>query len=128
MSERPLISDFDTLRQVTQSFEAKLNKDTSIVETYQMLHGEVEELWTAIQNGDPREIGAEAADVILFTQSILNMLGLDMGQVLSAKVHRNHVKYSPFVVEELISQGYSLTEARQILKNQWDRTQDKKFK
>lgn len=126
--ERPTIKDFDTLRQVTQSFEAKVNGDSTIEQAYQLMHNEMEELWEAIEHGDAQAISSEVADIVLFAQSILNMLGVSLAQSLSGKIHRNYVKYSPQRVEQLIEQGYTPVEARQLLKSLWDRTKDKDFK
>lgn len=126
--ERPTIKDFDTLRQVTQSFEAKVNGDSTIEQVYQLMHNEMGELWEAIEHGDAQAISSEVADIVLFAQSILNMLGVSLAQSLSGKIYRNYVKYSPQRVEQLIEQGYTPVEARQLLKSLWDRTKDKDFK
>lgn len=94
--------------------------DQSVMDAFQNLHYEHLELEDAIMNPDisREELAGEIADNIIILAKICNLLGLDMGTILSGKIHRNYAKY---IIPA--QNGTKPPEA----KAQWDKSQDNKY-
>jgi NTP pyrophosphatase (non-canonical NTP hydrolase) len=89
----------------------------------ELLNDEVVEFNEVIGTGDTDKIAQELADIVFFTFSIANMMGIDLENTFWAKCIRNEFKYP----EEYFNNGMSYEEASTMLRALWDRSQDDEF-
>ncbi|MCE4628895.1 MAG: nucleotide pyrophosphohydrolase [Desulfurococcales archaeon] len=61
------------------------DRDRGLYKTFAWLVEEVGELAEALRTGDVDKIGEEIADVIAWTVSIANLLGIDVEEALKSK-------------------------------------------
>lgn len=92
------------------------------------IQGETQELQEAIEKNDRHEIGSEIADLILLSTRLASLYHIDLAQAVSAKIRRNADKYDPYKIASMRERGMDEKTAMKTLKDQWDKTQDKRYR
>jgi NTP pyrophosphatase (non-canonical NTP hydrolase) len=123
----PTIGDFKTFQDLVGILSGKLNENETVDTLAGYAEVELQELIHAIKTGDPSVIHAEAADVIIFLTQLITMTGGALEDVLSKKIARNYAKYNPYIIDYLLKQGYTIEQARQMLKDVWPKEADRLY-
>jgi len=91
---------------------------------------EQQEFWEAmavLQTDDSdeaiKQAALEAVDTIIVTTGIVSILGFNVEELTRYKLDINEAKYSLETFNNLIEEGKTPTEARQVLKDFWQEVQ-----
>lgn len=66
---------------------------------------EVLECFQWAETGDPADVGAELADVVLYAAQLANVMGLDLSVAISEKLRLNETRFPAVAGEQWSTQG-----------------------
>jgi NTP pyrophosphatase (non-canonical NTP hydrolase) len=62
--------------------------------------GEVLECFQWTEHGEPEEVGAELADVVLYAAQLANVMGIDLGSAVRQKLELNESRWAALPEEQ----------------------------
>jgi NTP pyrophosphatase (non-canonical NTP hydrolase) len=123
----PILDSLQEIQRIQRSIIEVGMPDDHPKIILQNMAEEMDELRDAVSSGDRREIAGEIPDIFMNLTRVAIFYDIPMEVAISDKIARNAEKYNPYKIKELREEhDISSIEAMNILKNQWDRSRDKR--
>jgi NTP pyrophosphatase (non-canonical NTP hydrolase) len=123
----PILDSIQEIQRIQKSIVEVGMPDDHPKVIMQNMTDEIDELRDAIALGDRREIAGEIPDIFMNLTRVAIYYDIPLEVAISDKIARNAEKYNPYKIKELREKhDIGSVEAMNILKNQWDRSRDKR--
>lgn len=123
---KPLSNEHQAIQS---AWETRMLGEVRTIEgRFKKLKEEVEEVFAPLEQKSPEEmnleekkaLAIELTDMIIVGLGCLDNLGFDFERLFYEKMEINWRKYSPYLIDELVSQGLTREEAIKEAKRIWN--------